>query len=332
MNTLSEIDFATMLHVLSQPAAFEDAISGGDEFQKGLSCGHRPISVIQTHASAVVLTANRVYKLKKPKNFGFFDYSTPALRRHFCQQEVLLNARLAPQVYLGVAPILLFSGDRLRFGPTFSPGDVPLPGTILDGGCVVDYAVVMVRLPDEAMLESKVRTGTADTTLLAEIARFVAAFHATAQTDEHIASFGSVEVIGGNWEENFAQMQPFLGRTLDATTFDRIVSYIHHFMEERAPLFASRVEDGRIRDCHGDLRLQHVYLLDGEHKLAIIDGIEFNERFRYSDVASEVAFLTMELEAAGRFDLSRAFVDSYIAATRDDTLREVLPFYTCYRA
>ena len=249
------IDFTTMLQRLTQPAAFQGTGSSGDWFQRGSQRDNEPITLIQTHASAVVPTANRVYKLKKPKNFGFFDYSTLALRRHFCQQDALLNARLAPQVYLGVAPVLLFSDARLRFGPTFSPGDVPLPGTILDGGCIVDYAVVMVRLPDEAMLECKVRAGTADSSLLAKIARSVAAFHATAQTDEHIASFGRLEVIGGNWEENFAQMRPFIGRTLDTLTYDCIVAYIRRFMEERALLFASRVEDGHIRDCHGDLLL-----------------------------------------------------------------------------
>jgi uncharacterized protein len=319
---MGTIDFAALLHALARPEAFREDYHDDDEV----------ISIMQSHASAVLLTRQRAYKLKKPKNFGFFDYSTPALRRSFCGQEVRLNTRLAPQVYLGVAPVLLLADGRCRFGPIFPPDAVPLPGTLLDGSRVVDYAVVMVRLPDEAMLESKVRAGTADSSLLGEIARYVAAFHATSQMDEHIASFGRLEVIGGNWEENFAQMRPYIGRTLDAPTYDRIVTYTRRFMEERAPLFASRVEDGHIRDCHGDLRLQHVYLLNGEHKLAIIDGIEFNERFRYSDVASEVAFLSMELEAAGRFDLSHAFVDSYVAATGDDTLREVLPFYTCYRA
>src|SRR6266487_6605111 len=115
------IDFAAMLHALTLPGAFPFALPDDT-----------PASVIQTHASVVLLTPELVYKSKKPKNFGFFDYSTPALRRHFCEQEVLLNARLAPQVYLGVAPVLLFSDDRLRFGPTFPTGDVPLPGTILD--------------------------------------------------------------------------------------------------------------------------------------------------------------------------------------------------------
>src|SRR6266571_3060379 len=326
------IDFATMLNALARPEAFPDAVSPGDRSQKGYYSDDGPIAVIQTHASAVVLTPDRVYKLKKPKDFGFFDYSTPALRRHFCGQEVRLNTRLAPQVYLGIAPVLLFADKRFCFGPVFLPDDVPLPGDMLDGGHVVDYAVVMVRLPNEATLEFQVRAGTANPSRLSELARYVAAFHATSHTDEHIASFGGPDVIRGNWKENFEQMRPYIGRTLDAATYDQIVGYIRRFLEGRSALFASRVRDGHIRACHGDLRLQHVYLLDGGSRLAILDGIEFNERFRYSDVTIEVAFLTMELDAAGRSDLSRAFVDSYVAATDDEALRELLPFYTCYRA
>ena len=151
----SSIDFVTMLNALARPEAFQDAASG-DQLQQA-SPGHDElITVIQTHASAVLLAGERAYKLKKPKNLGFLNYSTPALRRHFCGQEVRLNRRRASQVYLGVAPVLLFTGSRLRFGPTFSPEEVPPPGAALNGGYVVDYAVVMVRLPDEAMLESRV--------------------------------------------------------------------------------------------------------------------------------------------------------------------------------
>jgi aminoglycoside phosphotransferase family enzyme/predicted kinase len=321
--------FTTMLSMLAHPEAFPFELPSNTS-----------IAVIQTHASAVLLTSKLVYKVKKPKNFGFFDFSIPSLRRHFCGEEVRVNRRYAPQVYLGVAPILVSPGGQFRFGPPFAPDEVPMPGTKLEGRNVVDYAVVMVRLPDEAMLEFQVRTNTADSLLLQEIAQHVAAFHATAPTDEHIASFGGLEVIRGNWEENFQQMRPYIGRTLDVATYDQIADYISGFMEQRRSLFASRVSEGRIRDCHGDLRLQHVYILKGVTidsaqqmpGLALLDGIEFNERFRYSDVASEVAFLTMELEAACRCDLARAFVQGYVVASRDQELRELLPFYSCYRA
>ncbi len=137
-------------------------------------------------------------------------------------------------------------------------------------------------------------------------------------------------------EQNFAQMRPYLGRTHDAATYEHIACYIRRFMAERVALIASRVRDGHIRDRHEDLRLQYVYIFPDDARrtssIAILDGSEFNERFRYSDVASAVAFLTMELDATGRPDLARAFVASSVGASGDDVLRELLPFYTCSRA
>src|SRR6266516_5543409 len=123
LGDFTDTDFATMLSMLTRPEAFPFALPAD-----------RSVMAIQTHASAVVLAPKLVYKLKKPKNFGFFDFSTPALRRHFCGQEVRLNRRLAPQVYLGVAPVLEFSDGQVRFGPTYHPDDVLLPGSTLDGG------------------------------------------------------------------------------------------------------------------------------------------------------------------------------------------------------
>ncbi len=314
-------DFETLLAALTRPEAFPYALAGED------------ISLRQTHASAVVLAQQRAYKLKKPKNFGFFDYSTPALRRHFCVEEVRLNARLASKVYLGVAPVLQSSAGQIRFGPTLSVEHLPEPGERLDDSQVIDYAVVMLRLPDEATLEAQIRAGTATPALLAEVARFIAAFHRNATTDAHIASFGERQVVEGNWQENFTQAQPYIGRTLDAALSARISTAVQRFLDMRDPLFASRVREGRVRDCHGDLRLQHVYTPNMVHnQLAVIDCIEFNERFRYSDVAAEVAFLLMELDAAGRPDLSRAFLAAYLEETGDEALCEVLPFYLCYRA
>ncbi len=328
MGNLSSRHFAAMLDALAYPGAFPEGLPGD-----------APIALIQTHASAVFLTPERAYKLKKPKDFGFFDYSTPALRRHFCQQEVRLNSSLAPQIYLGVAPVIADGADHVRIGIAYAPDEVPLPEAPLEDGHVVDYAVVMVRLPDAATLESMVRLGDVSPQLLAEVAHTIAMFHATTATNTSIASFGDLAVIQGNWEENFAQMKPYIGRTLDATIYDHIVTYVQHFIEGHHALFMKRVQDGRIRDCHGDLRLPHIYLLEtkdaathAKPRLAILDRIEFNERFRYGDVASEIAFLTMELDAACRADLAQAFVNAYQHEAGDESFRELLPFYCCYRA
>ncbi len=312
-------DYASFLRELARPDAFPGALSPAV-----------PIPILQTHASAVLLAGDAAYKLKKPKDFGFFDYSTPAHRRHFCQEEVRLNARLAPDVYLGIAPVLQAADGRARFGPTLPPEQAPEPETRFAGETVVDYAVVMTRLPDDATLEARVRANTATPALLAAVAGRIAAFHASVPTDSHITSFGDLAVLRGNWEENFAQTRPYVGRALDAAAYDQMAESVRRFLRERQRLFVERQRAGRIRDCHGDLRLQHVYVLG--QQIAVIDCIEFNERFRYGDVAGEVAFLMMELDAAGRPDLARAFVDAYIRASGDDGLRELLPFYACYRA
>ncbi|HEY1391058.1 MAG TPA: AAA family ATPase [Ktedonobacterales bacterium] len=291
---------------------------------------------IQTHASAVLLAGDRAYKLKKPENFGFFDYSTARARRHFCIEEVRLNARLAPSIYLGVAPVIEHQNGKVSFADTCPLDAVPQPEEVVKGGRVVDYAVVMRRLPEEATLEARVRSGRVTAGMLREVAARIAAFHASSQTSEHIASFGRTDVIANNWRENFDQMRPYVGRSLDQVTFDRIKRWIDEALAGHAKLFATRAGTGHVRDCHGDLRLQHIYVFDEsateQQRLEVIDCIEFNERFRYSDVAAEVAFLTMELDAAGRSDLARVFVDAYVENSDDSGLRELLSFYSCYRA
>lgn len=294
------------------------------------------LKLCQTHASSVILTSHLAYKLKKPKNFGFFDYSTPQRRRHFCIQEVVLNTPFAPGIYQGVAPVLHLPEDRLRFGPALPPEQVPQPGSAFAEGKVVDYAVVMTRLSDDTTLEALVRFQHADAALLRAIARFVATFHAASDSTPSIAAFGRIEVIQQNWEENFAQIQPYIGRTLDQQTYERIASYVHHFLHYRRPLFEQRIQDHKIRDCHGDLRLQHIYVLDAHQPdapyFALLDRIEFNERFRYSDVAAEIAFLTMELDETSRHDLAIPFLREYTTSSHDEPLYEILPFYQCYRA
>jgi aminoglycoside phosphotransferase family enzyme/predicted kinase len=319
------LNLAERLSALAHPAAFPYNLPPNEE-----------VVTIQTHASAVLLAGDRAYKLKKPENFGFFDYSTARARRHFCMEEVRLNARLAPDVYLGVAPVIENDGGKVSFEDICSPDAVPQPDELIERGRVLDYAVVMRRLPEEATLDARVRSGSATPELLREVAVRITTFHASSQTSEHIASFGQIDMIANNWRENFAQTQPYIRRSLDQVTFDRIERWISLALTGCARLFSSRAGAGRVRDCHGDLRLQHIYAFDEpaseRHRLEIIDCIEFNERFRYSDVAAEVAFLAMELDAAGRSDLARAFVDAYVEKSGDIVLRELLPFYACYRA
>jgi aminoglycoside phosphotransferase family enzyme/predicted kinase len=325
MPTGLESRFAALLRELVQPGVLP-----------GATGSNTATELRQTHLSAVLLTTDRAYKLKKPKSFGFCDYSTVARRRHYCEQEVRLNSRLAPWVYLGVAPIVQMADGHLRIGAARAPGHLPVASAHSDGGRVVDYAVVMHRLPDGAMLAARVRTSTASPALLARVAEVVAAFHAGSHTDAKVERFGDLDVIRANWEENFAQMRPYVGDILDAATFGQVEHYVHRFLAARVALLEQRVRARRIRDCHGDLRLEHVYALgpaaDPGERVAIIDCIEFNDRFRYGDVASEVAFLAMELDTAGRPDLARDFVDAYVCQTGDDELRELLPFYACYRA
>lgn len=248
----------------------------------------------------------------------------------------MLNSRLAQQVYQGVAPVLAGAREQFRFGPTFLPGQIPPPGAQVEDGRVIDYAVVMQRLPEEATLAARVAAGTATPELMVAVAEPVAHFHTSGPTNKYISDFGSLRVVRGNWEENFEQMRPYIGRSLDQATFKQISTYIHEFLTGYEALFTTRIREGRIRDCHGDLRLQHVYVLEQSEDQApavyIVDCIEFNERFRYSDVAAEIAFLVMELDAAGRTDLARAFVETYVRLTDDQALYELLPFYACYRA
>ncbi len=317
--------FETLLHALTQSRAFPPDARGDT-----------PVAVAQTHASAVLLTSTHAYKLKKPEDFGFLDYSTPMLRRRFCALEVQLNRPLAPGVYLGVAPVLRSPDGALRFGETLPPDHLPQPGARMDGARVIDYAVVMRRLPEEATLAALARADAATPTLLAEVAERVAAFHAAGAVGARRARFGDPQTIVANWAENFEQARPYIGRTVDTRTNQRIRDYVSHFMAARAPLLRARLREGRIRDCHGDLRMEHVYRLDTPeppgHRLVLVDRIEFLDRFRYGDVAGEVAFLAMELDSVARPDLSRAFVDAYITVSGDDAIRELLPFYACYRA
>ena len=277
---------------------------------------HQPesVQVIQTHISFVFIAGDLVYKIKKPVNFGFLDFSTREKRRHYCQEELRLNRRLAESVY---REVVAFSRDDR--------------GTIFigEGPTVIDYAVVMRRIPEERMLSALLPQGAVDISVMDRLARTICTFHQSAETGGEIDEIGGYDTIRHNHEENFEQTKNAIGVTLSEENFTRISSFALTFLDTHEDLFRSRVAGHRIRDCHGDLHVQHICLTD---PLVIFDCIEFNKRFRYLDVAAECAFLAMDLDFNGYHRFADAFVDAYIAHSGDADIRRLLPFYQCYFA
>ncbi|MCK5576978.1 MAG: phosphotransferase, partial [Dehalococcoidales bacterium] len=271
------------------------------------------VELVQTQMSFVFLADKYVYKVKKPVNLGYLDYTTLESRRFYCHREVELNQRLCPDIYHGVAAITRH-GDSYRLGGQGRP---------------IEYAVKMSRLPQDKMMDVLLRENQVSTEMIGLLAEKLADFHRQAETSPEISAFGRLAVIRQNTEENFSQTEQYIGKAISRLQHRRIRDYMRNFIEDNAALFEERVAGGRIRDCHGDLHTAHVCFKDG---ICIYDCIEFNDRFRYGDVASEVAFLVMDLDHHGRADLGRSFVNAYRKLSQDEELKKLLNFYRSYRA
>ena len=299
------MEIERLIESLSDPRAFPQA--------------PREVEVRQTHISVVFLAGPFAYKIKKPLEMGFLDFHTLELRRHFCEEEVRLNRRLAPSVYLGVVPIVRENG-RVR---------------IEGGGEPIEWAVKMTRLPDNATLERRLERGELNTVQLTNLAAKLADFHANADRGERISRCGRFDVVAGNARENFEQATPEVGRTVHPDVFRRLRTLMEILSVRLRPTIESRAERQAPCDTHGDLHLDHVYLFPDRappNDLIVIDCIEFNERFRFADPVADMAFLAMDLKFHGRPDLARPFADAYFAAAGDADGKELLPFYTAYRA
>lgn len=271
------------------------------------------VRLIQTHISFLFITDSYVYKVKKPVDFGFLNFSTIDRRRFYCEEEVRLNRRLCPDVYLGVVEV------------RESPNGASFNGQ----GRTIDYAVKMKRLPEERMLDRLVERDAVNEEQMREIARVVGRFHLEAETSAEIARYGGLDVIRGNWDENFRQTAEFVHVTLAPRDLHIIRTWVDSFMKEHEALFRERVSSGFIRDCDGDLHLENICLAD---KICIFDCIEFSNRFRYSDTAADIAFFLMDLDFHGRRDLAQSFLKEYVAFTGDGGMEEILDFYKTYRA
>jgi aminoglycoside phosphotransferase family enzyme/predicted kinase len=271
------------------------------------------VSLVQTQMSFLFLAGDYVYKVKKPVNLGYLDYTTLTRRRALCRQEVMLNRRLTSDVYLGVSPI-----RRVKGGHT------------LDGrGRAVEYAVRMRRLPGDRMLNVLLDRDTVTPEMMRHLAVKMAGFHHEAARGPEIDPFGSPAAVKVNVEENFTQTEKYVGRLVTPGVHHLVSEWAQKYLSDRRALFEARVDAGRIRDCHGDLHAQHICFADA---IQVYDCIEFNDRFRYCDVASEISFLAMDLDRYGRGDLARIFVEAYLDASGDRDIRGLLGFYKCYRA
>jgi hypothetical protein len=265
--------------------------------------------VVQTHTSWVLLLKDVVYKIKKPVNFGFLDYSTLEKRLENCQKEVLLNRRLCQWVYLDVIPISLVDGQYRLEDPS-NP---------------VEYAVKMRRIPEERLLKNMLDKVSKED--MKRLANHIADFHLKAERKDE---YGKLEVMKFNTDENFMQTEKYIGITISKEDYEFIKERTEGFYSKYAELFEKRIKEGRIRDGHGDIRLEHVAFLD--EGVCVFDCIEFNERFRCGDMLNDMCFLSMELDFAGREELSKAYEEEYIKRTEDKEAELFLPFFKCYRA
>ena len=275
----------------------------------------RHVDLAETHISWVFLLERDVFKVKRPVDLGFLDFKSVESRKRACDAEITLNRRLAPDVYLGVVPVRIGADGRACIG-----GD----------GEIIDWAVHMTRLPDEVRSDIRLARRELRAEDIDAVAARLAEFHASTRCDEHTSRFGQRETIRTNVDENFAQTAASITDYVTYEEAHEIARWQSAFLEDNAELFDSRRRANRIRDGHGDLRLEHVYLTGAGP--VVIDCIEFNERFRFADVCADVAFLSMDLAASGRVDLAERLLAAYARRSNDFDLYAVADFYESYRA
>jgi aminoglycoside phosphotransferase family enzyme/predicted kinase len=277
---------------------------------------HRPAAVhtTQTHASWVFIASPLVFKVKKPVNFGFLDFETLAKRRHFCEREVELNRRLCPATYLGVTPIY-----RNVSSFSFTPGEE-----------IAEYAVKMKKLADGWFLRQLLAKSLVGEKEIARIISCLCPFYESQTPKPNLEDWGAPEKLKISTEENFAQIERFSGRTISPIALETIRYFTNRFYVSNEKLFRARIRQQRIRDCHGDLRLDHVHLTP--LKTTIFDCIEFNDRFRFIDVGSDLAFLAMDFDFEGRHDLGNMLLRNAARTLGDEEMLKITNFYKCYRA
>lgn len=290
----------SLIHALQNPALFDHPVA--------------KFEVIETHISWVLLTGPYAYKIKKPVNFGFLDFSTLAKRKHFCEEELRLNRRLAPQLYLKVVMI----------------GGTPEAPWLDNTGPALEYAVKMRQFPQTAQLDRLLATEGLSADQIERLARTVAGFHAEISVVPVDSPFGDLDHVAQPVLENFSQIRQCLEHNEIKPLLDSIEHWTQGQLLALRDAFVERKRNGFIRECHGDMHLRNMALLDGE--IVIFDCIEFNRNFYLIDVMSEIAFVVMDLEERQQTTLARRFLNAYLQISGDYLGLRVLGFYKVYRA
>jgi len=267
------------------------------------------VQLVQTHVSYILLTGNFAYKVKKPVNFGFLDFSTLAKREHFCHEEIRLNQRGAAELYLEVLPIVQ-NGDRYELNGAGEP---------------VEFTVKMQQFEAGTLFSDLFDQGKLTEELLIRLAKELAAFHRQGAINDYIRSFGEVSQIRQAFDENYEQTLSYIGGPQTQQQFDETRQYTDRLFAEKADLLTQRIRQDWIRECHGDVHLRNITLW--HDKILLFDCIEFNEPFRFVDTMFDIAYIIMDLDARDRPDLSNVFLNAYIEQMDDWEGLQVLPLY-----
>jgi aminoglycoside phosphotransferase family enzyme/predicted kinase len=290
---------ARLVQALAKPAAFNHP------------CRH--IQILETHISWVLLTGDFAYKIKKPVKFGFLDFSTLPLRRHYCAEELRLNRRFAPQIYLEVVEI---RGD-------------PAAPRLHGEGEVIEYAVRMQQFPQQALLSAHAAAGTLGVAVVDAIAHRVSELHATSDRSIPCAEFGSAHSVQRWSEENLVQLTATIPEASMPVAYARLRDWYRNY-QGLAQQLEQRRAGGHVRDCHGDLHLGNMALID--EQVVPFDCIEFNAELRWIDTISEAAFIAMDLEARGYPGFCWRFISRYLENSGDYDAVALLRYYMIYRA
>jgi aminoglycoside phosphotransferase family enzyme/predicted kinase len=272
------------------------------------------VQVVQTHASIIFLTGDYAYKLKKPVNYHFLDFSTLEKRRYYLEQELILNKQVAGDIYLEVLPI------------SEEQGQLSLKGT----GTAIEYVLKMKQFPQDCLLSQVFERGELTNLDMENLSKKVARFHRQASTSDYITSFGNLEIIKQAIDENYQQTEKYIGFVQTHQQFEETKAYTDNFFANHWDWLQERQTKGMIRECHGDLHLNNMFRWQGE--IQLFDRIEFNESFRFVDVIYDIAFTVMDLTARGREDLANIFLNTYLEQMADWEGLKVLPLYLTRQA